>query len=209
MEVNNFSRLMEIYNAENFNVNSMLRINFVYNGVSSFLLYQNSDELKNTFSMCWLVDRTYYFQNFYIHKKFNKFYFNPLLEPTVFNGVKIMFKKNKETCNDIEIIGDVVKKESPVIDYFNYVFNNLDKGIYISQPKKEITQYCDNMPKGCIFFSHFRRQKMSVDMKKKLYSYYKDLKLIDFIISRGQTAVFDNDILNAKDIYLEKTKKSD
>ncbi|BBA53216.1 hypothetical protein FV113G1_P10170 (plasmid) [Fusobacterium varium] len=191
MILNQFERLIEIYDSEVANINSMLRIDFVYNNVNSFILYQNTPELKYSFSICWSVNNTYFLQYFYVKQnKKGEYYLKPFLDPHIHKNLK-----------------DKFKGETPMINYFEYIFDNLDNNLHIREPKDQIRQYAANMPRNCIFFHYFTRKNMSVDMVKKLKKIYNDDFLIAQIQKQNQTAVFSNDIFDARDIYIEYSSR--
>ncbi|MGL5413193.1 MAG: hypothetical protein ACRC1R_00875 [Cetobacterium sp.] len=187
MILEQFKRLIDIYDSEIANINSILRINFTYNTVNSFILYQNTPELKYSFCICWFINNTYFIQQFYVKKtKKGEYYLKPFLDSIIHKNLK-----------------DKFKGKTPMIDYFKYIFDNLDNNLHIREPKEQINQYTVNMPKNCIFFHHFARKNMSTDMEKKLKKLYDDDFLISQIQKQNQTAVFSNNIFDARDIYIE------
>lgn len=187
MELKQFKRLIDIYDSKIANINDMLRIDFQYNKIHSFILYQNIPNFKYTFSICWLVKNTYFFQNFHVKTlKNGTYHVNPFLDPFIYKNLKNYF---------IE--------PNPMINYFTYIFNNLDKNIHLREPKNQINQYTIDMPEDYIFFHYFTRKNMTPKMKKKLTDIYKDSNLINQIENKKQTTAFTNDIFKARNIYIE------
>lgn len=188
-----FKCLKSLYKEGNININNMLRIDFIYNNIKSFLLFKDMPPFANIFVVVWKVNNTYYLQSYYVNEKNSNYFFNPYIDNQIFFDIKSIFKINSNYS---------------IKSYFEYIFENLDQGTRSQENIKRLKNYNKNLDQipEYIYFSHFRRGNMSTEMKEKIEKYFnKDIA--HYIKSNKNTAVFTNDIEKSNDIKTELLEK--
>lgn len=178
-----FIRLKELYNDIN-NKNVMLRVDFRYKNCDTFLLYQNSLELKNTIVLVWIVNKTWHLQSYYINNDNDDYSFIPYIDNNIYKKIGSIFKNDNFS----------------ITPFFNELFKMiLNKPNIRTISKKEIQnnhQKNNINYENYIYFHHLRTSNISPKQAEKIKKYL-GVEKYKILVKYHQTCVFTNNIFEA------------